>query len=91
MFKNKKKENTFDSNMTIEKDNNKIDSKNFLDTENWKYKIIKEEINNTNEKKYKYKFSKKHNTITVKENNMNLNNKNIFILNKELIPINRDL
>ena len=58
MFKNKKKENTFDSNMTIEKDNNKIDSKNFLDTENWKYKIIKEEINNTNKKNININLAK---------------------------------
>ena len=58
MFKNKKKENTFDSNMTIEKDNNKIDSKNFLDTENLKYKIIKEEINNTNKKNININLAK---------------------------------
>ena len=58
MFKNINIENTFDSNMTIEKDNNKIDSKNFLDTENWKYKIIKEEINNTNEKNININLAK---------------------------------
>lgn len=58
MFKNINIENTFDSNMTIEKDNNKIDSKNFLDTENLKYKIIKEEINNTNEKNININLAK---------------------------------
>lgn len=58
MFKNINIENTFDSNMTIEKDNNKIDSKNFLDNENLKYKIIKEEINNTNEKNININLAK---------------------------------
>ena len=58
MFKNINIENTFDSNMTIEKDNNKIDSKNFLDTENLKYKIIKEEINNTNKKNININLAK---------------------------------